>query len=96
MAPAVVKEEAGRYLGAVGADRIPSRGEYGVCEAGVLLGLFQAERGWNRMCVHVCVGWVGWGVGAWGQLRTQRWVRGVGGETLSSCKSWEISTKYQQ
>lgn len=79
MAPAVVKEEAGRYLRGWGRTEfqvgsMKSRGRSS-------LGLFQAERGWNRMCARVCGVGVGWGVGAWGQLRTQRWVRGSGGNS---------------
>lgn len=70
VAPAVAKEEA-RW----GAERIPSRGGYEVLRQESARLVPGRERLEQNVCARVW-GWGGvgvwWGVGAWGQPRTQR------------------------
>lgn len=90
MAPAVVKEEAGQIPGqGVGLTVNPVVGSMkSRCRS--LLGLFQAERGWNRMCVHVCVGWGGGGSGSMGPKEDAEVGAGSGGNS----SSWQDAGKF--
>lgn len=100
VALAVVKEEARQISGGGwGTERIPSRGGYEVLRQESARLVPGRERLEQNVCARVWgVGWGGGvvGSGSMGPAEDAEVSAGVGGKLWSSCKSWEISTKYQQ